>query len=156
MSDTFYDRLAALGLSLPAAPAAVAAYRPAVQSGNLAFISGQLPLADGKIGCTGRVGAAVSIEEGAEAARLCMLNVLAQLGALLDGDFSRLARVVKLTVFINAGEGFGQHPAVANGASVLLQQLLGDRGEHARSAVGVASLPFEAAVEVEAIAEIRA
>lgn len=155
MAYDFLKKLAELGLSLPPAPASVAAYKPIVRTGNLAFVSGQLPMADDRITCAGRVGAAVTVERAAEAARDCVLNALAQLDAHLQGDLSRLA-VVKLTVFVNAGEGFTQHPAVANGASVLLQKLFGERGEHARSAVGVASLPFDAAVEVEAIFEVNA
>lgn len=153
MTSTIEEKLERLGLSLPAAAAPAANYVPYVQSGSMLYTSGQLPLKDGKLAHTGRLGADVDIEAGQEAARLCAVNILAQAKAAL-GDLSRIKRVVKLGVFVASAPEFSQQHVVANGASDLLAEVLGDPGRHARSAVGVASLPMNAAVEIEAILEV--
>lgn len=155
MSDT-EAKLRALGLSLPSPAAPVANYVPFVISGSLLIVSGQLPFgADGKLdpAHVGKVGAAVSIEAGKAAARLCVINVLAQAKVAL-GDLDRIARCVRLGGFINAAQGFANLPPVMNGASDLIVEVLGDLGRHARSTVGVAELPLDSAVEVEAMFEI--
>ncbi len=149
------DRLAELGIEIPPAAAPVANYVGQVVSGNLIFTAGQLPLVDGKLTCKGRAGEAVSVEQAAEAARICAINAIAQASAALDGDLDRIVRVVKLTGFVNSGPDFMDHPAVVNGASDLMVEVFGDAGRHARAAVGVSSLPLDATVEVEAVFEIR-
>jgi enamine deaminase RidA (YjgF/YER057c/UK114 family) len=149
-------KLRALGLDLPSPAAPLANYVPFVISGSLLFVSGQLPFAaDGKLdpAHVGKVGATVSIEAGKAAARLCVINVLAQAKVAL-GDLERIARCVRLGGFINAAQGFANLPPVMNGASDLIVEVLGDLGRHARSTVGVAELPLDSAVEVEAIFEI--
>lgn len=148
------ERLAELGLTLPEPAAPVAAYVPAVRTGNLVYISGQGPLRDGRLAFTGKVGAEVDIDSAKEAARITCLNGLAALKAEI-GDLADVTRVVKLTVFVNSAAGFDQQPAVANGASELLQDLFGDAGRHARSAVGMAELPFGMSVEIEFVFEVR-
>lgn len=148
-------RLEELGISLPAAPDPVANYVGRVQTGALLFVSGQLPLKDGALLCTGQLGDTVSIETAREAARQCAINCIAQAAAHLDGNLERLARVVKLTGYVNAAAGFTDHPAVVNGASDLMVAVFGEKGRHARAAVGVSSLPLDATVELEAIFEIR-
>ena len=147
-------KLAELGLTLPQAAAPVAAYVPVVEAGGFAYLSGQLPFVDGKL-MTGRLGEDVSLEDGQAAARACGLMIVAQLKAHL-GDLSRVKRIVKLGVFVNSTGDFTDQPKVANGASELMQDLFGDAGRHARSAVGVPVLPLGAAVEVDAIVEIGA
>lgn len=153
MADTAEDKLAALGLSLPQAAAPVAAYVPTVLAGGLLHLSGQLPFEDGKV-MTGRLGEDVALDGGQEAARACALMILAQAKAALGG-LERIERVVKLGVFVNSAPHFTDQPKVANGASELLVAVLGDAGRHARSAVGVAALPLGAAVEVDAILQVR-
>ncbi len=153
MTGTVESRLAALGLALPAAPAPAANYVPWVISGNQIFVSGQISQADGAL-IKGKLGADLSVEQGAAAARTCALSLLAQARAALGGDLSRLARVVKLTGFVNCTPDFADHPKVINGASDLMVAVLGEAGRHARSAVGSASLPLGVAVEIEAIFEI--
>lgn len=144
------SRLRELGLALPDAPAPVANYVPACQIGDLLFISGQVSRkADGGM-IAGKLGGGLDVAQGREAARVCALNILAQAKAAL-GSLDRIARVVKLTGFVNAVPTFTDHPQVVNGASDLLVEVLGDRGRHTRSAVGMSSLPIDAAVEVEAI-----
>jgi len=147
-------RLKELGIDLPAAAAPVANYVGWVCTGNLIFTAGQIPLKDGKPVCTGKAGADVSIEEAAQAARLCAINAIAQAAAALDGDLERVQRVVKLTGFVNAGGDFTAHPQVVNGASDLMVEVFGEAGRHARSAVGASSLPLDVTVEVEAIFEV--
>lgn len=145
-------RLAELGITLPKAAAPVAAYVPVVVTGNLAHVSGQLPLVDGEL-VTGRLGDDVSLEHGVAAARACGLMVLAQLsgsGIALD----RVSRIVKLGAFVNCIPDFTDQPKVANGASELMADVFGAAGVHARAAVGVSSLPLGAAVEVDAIIEL--
>ncbi len=153
MSGTIEKRLAELGFTLPPAPAPVANYVPTVVTGNLLFVSGQISRSGDGTTLTGKLGAGVDIAKGREAARICALNILAQANAAL-GSLDRIARIVKLTGFVNAVPGFVDHPQVVNGASDLLVEVLGDRGRHTRSAVGVAGLPLDAAVEVEAIIEV--
>ena len=146
-------RLADLGITLPTPAAPAANYVPFVRSGNLLFVSGQLPFGPGGLEGVGKLGADADVEAGRAAARLCAINLIAQAKAAI-GDLDTLARVVKLTGFVNATAEFGDHPKVVNGASDLMVEVFGDRGRHSRSAVGVASLPFGVAVEVEAIFEI--
>jgi enamine deaminase RidA (YjgF/YER057c/UK114 family) len=145
--------LAKLGLSLPALGKPVAAYVPAVRTGNLLYVSGQLPFVDGKLPKTGRLGEGVSVDEGKEMARTCVLNALAVIKAEA-GDLSRVKRVVRVGAFIASANDFTQQPQVANGASELLQQVFGEAGRHARAAVGVNVLPLGAPVEVEMLVEL--
>lgn len=153
MSD-IETRLSELGLSLPDAPAPAANYVPAVRTGDMLWISGQISAGpDGPI--VGRLGDGMDVEAGAAAARTCALALLAQVKAALDGDLSRLVRVVKLVGFVNSAPDFGDQPKVVNGASDLLAEVLGEAGRHARSAVGVAALPFGVAVEIEGVFEVR-
>lgn len=151
----FHDTLSKLGLTLPTPPKPVASYIPAARTGNLVFISGQLPFKDGALTATGPVPSAVSIETAQEAARQCVLNGLAVLGDQIGGDFSRVVRVVRVGAFVCSDTGFTEQPKVANGASELLQQLFGEVGRHARAAVGTNALPLGAAVEVELLVEVR-
>lgn len=154
MTDRIDRKLEELGLELPQAAAPVAAYVPVVEAGGLLHISGQLPFKDGKV-VTGRLGEDVDLEAGQDAARRCGLMLVAQLKAHL-GDLQRVKRIVKLGVFVNAAADFTDQPKVANGASELMVALFGDAGKHARSAVGVPTLPLGAAVEVDAVVEIEA
>ena len=153
-SDTAEARLAALGIQLPTPAAPAANYVPVVESRGMLYVSGQLPIGPGGLECTGRVGGEVTIERGRDAARLCAINILAQAKAVL-GDLERVARMVKVTGFVNAAPDFADHPKIVNGASDFLVEVLGERGRHARSSIGVSGLPFGAAVEIEAILEIR-
>ncbi|MDR1824846.1 MAG: RidA family protein [Bifidobacteriaceae bacterium] len=146
--------LDALGITLPAPTAPLAAYVPVVTAGGFAFVSGQGPLRDGQAVALGRLGAEVSPELGYEAARVAAINILAQLKAAL-GSLDQVAQVVKLTVMVASTPEFTGHPAVANGASELLAQVFGDAGRHARSAFGVAALPLNWPVEVDAIVQLR-
>lgn len=145
-------RLAELGIELPPVAAPVAAYLPAVRTGNLVYTSGQLPTAGGALPATGQVGDQVSSEQAAQYARTCALNALAAVHALVGID--SVVRVVKVVGFVASAPGFGGQPAVVNGASELLGQVFGEAGRHARSAVGVAELPMNAPVEVELIVEV--
>jgi enamine deaminase RidA (YjgF/YER057c/UK114 family) len=147
-------RLKELNLVLPTPPAPVASYVPFVVSGNQVYISGQVTLTPEGLKYVGTVGKELSLEDGKAAARLCGLNVIAQAKAACGGDLERVKRIVKVTVFVNAIPGFGQHPEVANGASDLFVEVFGERGKHARAAVGAGSLPRNVATEVEAILEI--
>jgi enamine deaminase RidA (YjgF/YER057c/UK114 family) len=146
------ERLRELGLELPGVPAPLAAYVPAVRSGAWVFTSGQLPFKDGTLVATGKVGAEVDEAAAVAAARLCALNALATVHSV-TGDLS-VVRIVKVVGFVASAPGFTAQPAVVNGASELLGEVFGDRGRHARSAVGVASLPLDAPVEVELVAEV--
>lgn len=148
------SRLQELGVTLPSPPMPVASYVPVTISGNIAFVSGQIPIADGAIKYVGKLGVDVPMEAGQAAAQLCAINVLAQLKAAI-GDLDRVVKCLKLGVFVNAAPDYTQHPEVANGASDLIAALYGDAGKHARAAVGVGSLPRGVAVEVEAIFEIK-
>jgi enamine deaminase RidA (YjgF/YER057c/UK114 family) len=154
VSDPPEARLAALGLALPAVAAPLAAYVPAVRSGQHVYTAGQLPLADGKLLMTGRVGAQVSVEEGAALARTCALNALAAV-ASVTGGLAAVTRIVKIVGFVASDPSFTGQPLVVNGASELMLEVFGDAGRHARSAVGVAVLPLDSPVEIELIAEVR-
>lgn len=154
MAGMIEDRLASLGITLPTPAAPLANYVPWVRSGALVVVSGQLPMRDGAVAVTGRLGAEVTDEAGAEAARLCLINVLAQLRAACDGDLGRVRRAVRLGGFIASTPDYTRHAAVMNGASDLAVAVFGDAGRHARSTIGVASLPAGAAVEVEGMFEI--
>lgn len=145
-------RLAELGLTLPALAKPVAAYVPAVVTGNLVYTAGQLPFVDGALPVTGKVGADVTAETAAELARTCALNALAAASSVI-GSLDRVTRVVKVVGFVASDPAFTGQPAVMNGASELLGQVFGDAGQHARSAVGVAVLPLDAPVEVELVLE---
>ena len=147
------ERLTELGLALPSESAPLAAYVPAVRSGNLVFTSGQLPRLDGELQATGKVGAEVDAEQAMELAKTCALNALAAVKAEI-GDLSRVRRVVKVVGFVASAPDFTGQPGVVNGASELLGAVFGDAGRHARSAVGVAVLPLDAPVEVEIIVEV--
>lgn len=152
MAGRIDARLQELGITLPVAAAPVANYVPFVISGNQLWISGQLPLQEGALKYSGSTGDAVSVDEAADAARICAMNILAQAKAAL-GDLDRISRVVKLTGFVNAAPGFTDQPKVINGASDLMVEVLADKGRHARSAVGVSGLPLGAPVEVDAVIE---
>jgi enamine deaminase RidA (YjgF/YER057c/UK114 family) len=147
------ERLAELGLSVPEVAKPVAAYVPAVVSGNHVFTSGQLPMRDGQLITTGKVGGEVTTEEAVECARQCALNALAAVRAQV-GELSRVKRIVKAVAFVASTPDFTGQPGVANGASELFGEVFGDAGQHARSAVGVPVLPLDAPVEVELIVEI--
>lgn len=148
------ERLAALGLSLPSAPAPAAAYVPVTRAGEWVFTAGQIPVVNGRPTATGKVGAEVDFDSAVAAARTCALNVLAQLKAAA-GDLSRVTQVVKVTVYVASAPSFTRQHEVANGASALLGEVLGDAGAHARAAVGVAALPLDVPVEVDAIARVQ-
>ena len=147
-------RITELGLTLPSAMPPMANYVPAVAIGTLVVVSGQVPAVDGRIAVTGMLGKDVTLEQGQEAARLCFLNVLTHLRAACGGDLDRVVRVVRLGGFVTAPPGFTQHALVMNGASDLAVAVFGDAGRHARSTIGVSSLPGNAAVEVEGMFEI--
>jgi enamine deaminase RidA (YjgF/YER057c/UK114 family) len=147
------DRLAELGLVVPEGSKPVAAYIPAVVTGNLVFTSGQLPMVDGVLPATGKVGAEVSAEDAKTIARQCVLNGLAAARSAI-GSLDRITRVVKVVGFVASDPSFTGQPGVINGASELLGEIFGEPGQHARSAVGVAVLPLDAAVEVEGVFEV--
>ena len=146
--------LASLGISLPSPPSAAGSYVPVVVSGNLVFVSGQIPLVGKDLKFKGKVGKDLAIENGQEAARLCAINALAHLKSSL-GTLDRISRIVKVTGFVNCDPSFTDHPKVINGASDLLVKVFGENGRHARAAVGTSSLPLDSAVEVELIAELN-
>jgi enamine deaminase RidA (YjgF/YER057c/UK114 family) len=154
MAGAVEGKLKELGVTLKEAPAPVANYVPFVRTGNMLVVSGQLCFdGEGKLAATGRLGGGVSIEDGQRAARACAVNVLAQVKSAL-GDLDKVVRVVRLGGFINSAPGFVDGPKVMNGASDLMVAAFGDRGKHARSTVGVAALPADAAVEVEGLFEV--
>lgn len=150
------ERLAELGLRLPEVVPPLAAYVPAVVTGSYVYTSGQLPMRDGSLLTTGKVGADVTADEAYDCARQCALNALAAIAAVAGGDLSRVKRVVKTVVFVASTPDFIGQPAVANGASELFGAVFGDAGVHARSAVGVSVLPLDAPVEVELVVELSA
>ena len=152
--STIESRLKELGVTLPSPPVPVASYVPCTVTGNLVFVSGQIPIADGAIKYIGKLGVDVPLETGQAAAQLCAINVLAQLKSAI-GDLDRVVRCVKLGVFVNAAPDYTQQPEVANGASDLIAAVFGDAGKHARAAVGVGSLPRGVAVEGAAGVEIQ-
>ncbi|RLS61891.1 MAG: RidA family protein [Planctomycetota bacterium] len=149
-----HAELTRLGLVLPAAPKPVAAYVPAVRTGNLIFVSGQLPMSSGQLLATGPVPSKISIEDAQKAARQCALNALAVVADQLGGDLRKIKRVVRLGVFVQSDDRFDGQPKVANGASEFMQEVFGDAGRHARAAVGTNALPLDATVEVEVIFEV--
>jgi enamine deaminase RidA (YjgF/YER057c/UK114 family) len=154
MSNQIAERLKEMGISLPEAAAPAANYVPYVIAGNVLHISGQLPLEGGKIAVTGHLGRDVDVATGQRAAELCAINILAQASAALGGDLSRIKRVIKLNGFVASVPEFVEQHLVINGASNLIAGVLGDVGKHARAAVGMAALPMNAAVEIDAIMEI--
>ena len=145
-------RLKELGIELPDVAKPLASYVPAVRSGNLVYTSGQLPMQSGKLAATGKLGADVTPEDGKELARICALNALAAVDSLVGID--AVTQVVKVVGFVASASGFNGQPGVVNGASNLLAEVFGDRGSHARSAVGVAELPLDSPVEVELVVEV--
>jgi enamine deaminase RidA (YjgF/YER057c/UK114 family) len=153
MSGGISARLGALNIELPKVQPPVANYVPAVMTGNQVQIAGQVCVWNGEFRYIGQLGKEVSVEDGQKAARLCGLNIVAQLQAFL-GDLDRVRRCVKLNVFVNSAPGFTDQPKVANGASDLMVELFGERGKHTRSAVGVAQLPFSVCVEIDAAFEV--
>ena len=148
-------KLGDLGIVVPEAPLPAANYVPFVLSGGLLFVSGQLPMEDGAIAVRGKLGGEVSLEEGVRAARLCAINILAVAKKALAGDWERIRSLVKIGGFVSCVPDFTKHPLVVNGASDLLAEVLGERGRHARFAVGAPSLPLDVAVEIEAIFAVR-
>jgi enamine deaminase RidA (YjgF/YER057c/UK114 family) len=154
MSETIKKRLSDLGVTLPVAAAPAANYVPYCRSGDLLFTAGQLPLNEGKLQASGLLGREVDTASGKEAAKYCAINILAQAKAAL-GSLEKIRRLVKITVFVASAPDFVEQHLVANGASDFLVAVLGDRGKHARSAVGSASLPLNAAVEIEAVFEVE-
>jgi enamine deaminase RidA (YjgF/YER057c/UK114 family) len=151
---TVNDRLAELGIELPPPPKPVASYVPVTVSNGLAFVAGQVAMEEGEARWPGKLGAGVTVEEGQAAARRCALQALSALREAL-GDLDRVERIVQVTVYVASAEGFSDQPTVANGASDLLVEILGDAGKHARAAVGVAELPLGGSVEVAVTAEVR-
>jgi enamine deaminase RidA (YjgF/YER057c/UK114 family) len=152
MSDV-RSKLAELGLTLPIAAKPVAAYVPAIRTGNLVFTAGQLPLVDGKIVATGKVGSAISPEQGKELAQICALNALAAVETVASVD--DIVKVVRVVGYVNGVAGFINPPVVVNGASELFLSIWGEAGKHARSAIGVADLPLDAPVEIELTVELK-
>jgi enamine deaminase RidA (YjgF/YER057c/UK114 family) len=155
MASRIEQRLSELGITLPGPGAPGGNYVPYVQVGNLLFMAGQVCRADGKMMYVGKVGRDLPVEQGQKAARLCALNLLAQLNAACNGDLDRVVRCVRLSGFVNSPPDFLEQPKVVNGASDLMVEVFGDAGKHARTAVGVAALPMDSAVEVEAIFQLR-
>lgn len=154
MAGRIDARLKELGIVLPDAPAPAANYVPSARSGTLIFVAGQLPMEGGKAQFLGKLGREFQTADGQKAARLCALNIVAQLRAALGGDLDKVKRIVRVGGFVNAVPDFTDHPQVVNGASDVLVEIFGDAGKHARAAVGVSSLPRGVAVEVEAVAEV--
>jgi enamine deaminase RidA (YjgF/YER057c/UK114 family) len=153
MAETWTARLTELGITLPSVAKPVAAYVPAVRSGNTVYTSGQLPMVDGTLAYVGKVGSDVSADDAKAAARISVLNALAAVDALVGID--NVVRIVKVVGFVASADGFTGQPGVVNGASELLGEIFGEAGAHARSAVGVAELPLAASVEVELMVEVR-
>jgi enamine deaminase RidA (YjgF/YER057c/UK114 family) len=146
-------KLAELGLELPIAAKPIAAYVPAVRTGNLVFIAGQLPLVDGKISLTGKVGGPVTVEQAKEMAQICALNCLGAVATVADVD--DIVKVVRVVGYVNGIAGFINPPSVVNGASELFLHIWGEEGKHARSAVGIAELPMDSCVEIELTVELK-
>lgn len=156
MSEAIEARLKERGITLPAAAAPAANYVPFTISGNMLYLSGQLPMEDGKVAVKGLVGRDVDVAAAQHAAELCAINILAQAKAALNGDLGRIRRILKLNGFVASVPEFTEQHLVINGASNLIADILGDAGKHARSAVGMAALPFNASVEIDAVIEIEA
>lgn len=149
------DRLKELGVEIPTPAAPVANYLGWVRTGNLVFTAGQVTIKDGEFLHIGKVGAEISVEEAAQAAKLCAINIIAQVKQACDGDLDKVKRIVKLVGFVNGTPEFSGHPQVINGASDFMVEVFGDAGKHARSAVGAGSLPLNIAVEIEAVVEVE-
>lgn len=154
MSDETMRQLTMLGITLPESPPAVGNYVPYCRTGTLVFVSGQLPLVKGSLIHTGRLGEEVDIEAGQAAARQCAINIIAQLSAATEGNLDRITGIIRLGGFVNCAADFFDHPTVINGASDLMVAVFGQRGQHARFAVGAPSLPLNAPVEIEAVAAL--
>ncbi len=153
--STILEKIKSLNISLPKPATPVANYVGYVKVGNMVFISGQLPIKDGKLEFIGKVGREISIEDATKAAQLCTINILSQLNDACENNLDKVKKCVKLGIFVNGIEEFADHPKVANGASDLIADIFGDKGKHARAAVGSGSLPFNVSVEVDAIFEIE-
>lgn len=154
MAGTIDAHLQELGITLPDPPAAAGAYTQVLRVGDLLYVSGQVPFWNGELTYVGKVGTDFSLEDGQAAARTCALNVIAQVKRALDGDLDRVSRIIKLGGFVNCPPDYGDHPKVINGASNLMGEVFGEKGQHTRFAVGAGSLPLGVAVEVEAIVEV--
>lgn len=154
MTGKIDTRLKELGITLPNAPAPAANYVPYVRAGNLLFISGQIPFEAGKLQFIGKLGREFKVDEGQKAARLCALNIIAQVRAALGGDLDKVKRCVRVGGFVNSMPEFGDQPEVINGASDVIVQIFGDAGKHCRAAVGTGALPRGVATEVEAVFEV--
>ncbi len=154
MAGKIDKRLKDLGIALPEAAAPVANYVGTVKTGNLIFVSGQVPVVAGEFKYVGKIGADLTVEDGQAAARLCGINILAQLKKALGGDLDRVSRVVRLGGFVNSAPDFTQQPQVINGVSDLMVEVFGDKGKHARAAVSAGALPVGVAVEVDAVVEV--
>jgi len=150
----FEEKIKQMGITIPETVKPLAAYIPAMRVGNLVMTSGHVPISDGAVKYSGKVGKDLSEEEGKEAAKLCALNCLSAIKSVIV-NLDKIKRVVKLTVFVSSAEGFTAQPKVANGASEFLVEIFGDAGKHVRSAVGVSELPLNSAVEIEMIAEVQ-
>ncbi|WP_158046419.1 RidA family protein [Skermanella pratensis] len=155
MAGTIAARLKELGIDLPKVAAPAGAYVPYTLSGKMLFVSGQIPMRDGALTHKGKVGTDLSVEDGHACARVCALNILAQVDAACGGDLDKVARCLKLGGFVNCGPDFNDHPKVINGASELMLEVFGEAGKHARFAVGAPSLPLGCSVEVEAVFELK-
>ncbi len=155
MSQTIQMRLEKSGIILPEPPKPVASYVGFVRSGNLVFVSGQLPFVEGKLLMTGQLGGEISVEAGAAQARICAINLLAQASMACGGSLEKIRQCVRLGGFVACTPQFNEHPKIINGASDLMLEILGDLGRHARTSVGVSSLPMNACVEVDAIFEVE-
>lgn len=147
-------KLQQLGIELPATPKPIAAYIPAIEIGNIVYTSGQLPIVRGELKYSGKLGKDLNVEQGYEAAKICVLNGLSAVAGV-TGSINKIEKIIKVVGFVNSAADFTQQPAVINGASEFLRELMGEKGVHARSAVGVAELPLNAAVEVEIIVSIK-
>lgn len=146
------EKLKSLGITLPVPPKPAGSYIPVVISGNLAFVSGQIPMQDGKVAYTGKVPTEKTLEEAQSAARICAINILAQLKANL-GSLDRVSKIVRVSGFVNSASDFTEHPKIINAASDLFFEIFGEKGKHTRIAVGVSSLPLNSTVEIDMIAE---
>jgi enamine deaminase RidA (YjgF/YER057c/UK114 family) len=148
------EKIKELGFTLPKTPKPLAAYIPAIQTGDYVYTSGQVPFSGGELKYSGKIGFDLSVEEGQNAAELCALNGLSAIKGVI-GDLNKIERIVKVTVFVNSADGFTDQPKVANGASEFLAKIFGEAGKHVRSAVGVNELPVDSAVEVEMIVKVK-
>lgn len=149
------EKLQQMGIKIPQISTPAANYVPFVKSGNQIFISGQLPALDGKMAFQGIVGKEISVEEATKAAEICAINIIAVLKNACDGDLEKVVKCVKLGIFVNAVAGFADQPKIGNGASNLMVEIFGEKGKHARAAVGAGTLPFNVPVEIDAIFEIK-